>query len=338
MWVRIPPEARLFVEKGLEEKGSQMTTKSIQCREHGGTFEIEARRGRPPVRCSDENPCTRAPRAASKARVAEALGIPEVQAKVKSLTLAEWRKAAKDAGFSAGVINKMRTPAMFRDLLGGTPQPAPVSKRQKAANGVASVTAERHLKGLAAEATASEAKARQRRSQAVEEAPEVTTRRNPSVPMAHAARAALEPQGWNVAGRASFEGDAQEGHAHVIATRGEEMITLRWINGKLVNQSYSLWNIDKPSKNNAPDHKLPFDPDEMTDNELVRAMSGMKVTWWNRIASATETAVVSKDNIKVIHSFDGGGDEIPAERVVSFVDMNGAGFRAFRMGALLKIG
>lgn len=332
------------MEKGLEEKGSQMITRSIQCREHGGTFEIEARRGRPPVRCSDENLCTRAPKAASKRRVAEALGIPEVQAKVKSLTLAEWRKAAKDAGFGAGVINKMRTPAMFRELLGGTPAAAPVNGSRKPASQAdfhpvdPEPTRRRTQAAKAGSATEAASTTRQRRSQAVEEAPEVTTRRNPSVPMAHAARAALEPQGWNVAGRASFEGPANEGHAHVIATRGEEMITLRWINGKLVNQSYSLWNIDKPSKNNAPDHKLPFDPDEMTDNELVRAMSGMKVTWWNRIASATETAVVSKDNIKVIHSFDGGGDEIPAERVVSFVDMNGAGFRAFRMGALLKIG
>ena len=31
--------------------------KVIQCREHGGSFEIESRRGRPPVRCTDENPC-----------------------------------------------------------------------------------------------------------------------------------------------------------------------------------------------------------------------------------------------------------------------------------------
>lgn len=31
-----------------------------ECQEHGGTFEIPKRRGRPPVRCTDDNPCTEA--------------------------------------------------------------------------------------------------------------------------------------------------------------------------------------------------------------------------------------------------------------------------------------
>lgn len=31
--------------------------KSIQCNTHGGTFQIPVRRGRPPVKCSEDNPC-----------------------------------------------------------------------------------------------------------------------------------------------------------------------------------------------------------------------------------------------------------------------------------------
>lgn len=34
-----------------------MTTKQITCREHGGVFHIPVRRGRPAVKCSEDNPC-----------------------------------------------------------------------------------------------------------------------------------------------------------------------------------------------------------------------------------------------------------------------------------------
>lgn len=34
-----------------------MITKKIKCREHGGYFRVEVRRGRPPVRCTEENSC-----------------------------------------------------------------------------------------------------------------------------------------------------------------------------------------------------------------------------------------------------------------------------------------
>lgn len=33
------------------------TMKTITCRDHGGKFTVEARRGRPPVRCTEETPC-----------------------------------------------------------------------------------------------------------------------------------------------------------------------------------------------------------------------------------------------------------------------------------------
>lgn len=34
-----------------------MTLKRYKCRDHGGIFTIESRRGRPPVRCSEAHPC-----------------------------------------------------------------------------------------------------------------------------------------------------------------------------------------------------------------------------------------------------------------------------------------
>ena len=35
-----------------------MAMKTLTCREHGGTFQIEAKRGRPPVRCTEGSPCS----------------------------------------------------------------------------------------------------------------------------------------------------------------------------------------------------------------------------------------------------------------------------------------
>lgn len=37
-----------------------MALKSYSCRTHGGVFKMQARRGRPPVRCTEENLCSRA--------------------------------------------------------------------------------------------------------------------------------------------------------------------------------------------------------------------------------------------------------------------------------------
>lgn len=94
----------------------------------------------------------------------------------------------------------------------------------------------------------------------------------------------------------------------------------------------------KPSDNGMPKHALPFDPDELSDSELIRAISGMEVTWWNRIAKSRESATVSPDKVNITHAYNATGDEVPGDRVITFVDYAGSGFRSFRAGALLKIG
>jgi hypothetical protein len=124
----------------------------------------------------------------------------------------------------------------------------------------------------------------------------------------------------------------------MTATRGEELLTIVWQAGSLFSQNYSLWSTMKPSDNGMPKHSLPFDPDELSDSELIRALSGMEVTWWNRIAKASESATVSPDKVNITHAYNATGDEVPGDRVVTFVDHSGSGFRSFRAGALLKIG
>lgn len=350
-----------------------MSTKTIQCREHSGTFEIEAKRGRPPVKCSVDNPCSRAPEVLRP----NATSTKRQEANA-ARTLSEWRKAAKDAGFSAAVINKMRTPAMFRELLGsepGSPEreklverkprqtaaqkrqaeliertkatqyPTPKRGRNAAAvkelakttrgttpQGEAAIR-KAYMDELAAPAPVAPNKAPQ--SHANGRLPRVAT--SPSLAKAKVAKEALEAQGWVCVGKG--KGD----QATLTCSRGEETLILNFSNGELVEQNYSLWNVDKPAENNIPNNKLSFDPDEMTDSELIRALSGMKVVWWNKLASNTETATVGPNKIVIEHCYAGNGEETPADRIVKFTDHTRQGdgisgrMRAFRLGALLKV-
>lgn len=162
---------------------------------------------------------------------------------------------------------------------------------------------------------------------------------NDSLPLAMAAKARLEAVGWTVKGRAWIGNDTDvPGHwAEVICSRGAETLIVMWQNGVLKTQDYSMENL-RQSENGIPPHKLSFNPDELTDGELVRMVRGMKVTWWNTIASSAETAIIGPANIAVEHLFVGGGDTDNSKRIIKFLDHGGGGFRAFHVGALLKVG
>lgn len=158
---------------------------------------------------------------------------------------------------------------------------------------------------------------------------------NPGLTPAMEAKTLLERLGWVVSGKAWREDDVAL--ASVTATRGEENIALLWRDGVLVKQHYSLWNVDKPSVNGKPASDLPFNPDEVTDTELVRLLSGMQVTWWNRIGKKEEKATIPS-KIVVQHCYDGTGEETPGARIISFWDVNQTGYHSFRLDALMKIG
>jgi hypothetical protein len=163
----------------------------------------------------------------------------------------------------------------------------------------------------------------------------VNTSPNQSALKAYEARYRLEPLGWQVTGRAWVEGELR--CAEITAVRGTETLFIKWVNGVMESERYVVWD-DKPSANNRPAHRLGFDPDEMPDRELVQALSGMKVTWWNALGQSEETAIIPGAKVVIEHAYSGIGDETPADRIIKFVDVAGSGFRAFRVGALLKIG
>lgn len=245
--------------------------KTINCREHGGTFQIAPRRGRPPVKCTADNQCT-------------------AIRKGKQATAPQVAKAAERAA-----------------------------------------TAPRRTK-LEHSARVAPSEARIRQAEAVSESP---NGRGAGVAKAFEAKALLEAQGWEVQG--SKEGDM----VTATATRGSELLVMTWqtSSGELLSQDYTLWNIEVgKGRNGKPAGKLPFDPDETPDIDVVMHLKGMKVQWWNALAQNTETAVIKADSIKIEHSYNGMGDETPGDRIIKFIDHSGSGFRAFRLAALLRVG
>lgn len=153
---------------------------------------------------------------------------------------------------------------------------------------------------------------------------------------AKAAKERLEALGWNATGKA-FADDGVT-IVTVTAARGDETIVMEWHDGVFAGQQYFAWDMDAPFHNAKPRNTdLGFDPDEIPDRELVRYLRGMKVTWWNRLGESQETAVVG-DKITIQHNYVGTADEHPADRIVTFVDHSGGGFRSFRLGALMRLG
>lgn len=163
---------------------------------------------------------------------------------------------------------------------------------------------------------------------------------NPSLILAKEAKSLLEAVGWICKGRAGSQIDnpacEHDYWAELTASREHETLFMRWLDGELTDQQYAM-DFLKPSDNGYPESKLHFNPDELTDSELVRMVKGMKVTWHNTIAGSLETAVVG-GTVTIEHIFRDNGDEDNSKRIVKFIDHGGGGFRAFHVSALVKVG
>lgn len=168
------------------------------------------------------------------------------------------------------------------------------------------------------------------RAQLAKSTPEAVAQGAKSVTLAMKAKEQLEAVGWVVKGSAAM------GIATITASRDAETLVMSWRDGELLRQEYSMEFL-KPQDNNIPDNELHFNPDELTDSELVRMIKGMKVTWWNTLASSRESAIIG-GNITVEHIFYASGDEDNSKRIVKFLDHSGGGFRAFHVSAILKVG
>lgn len=275
-----------------------MEYKELQCHEHGGTFTVPRKAGRPPRNCTEANPCDMAPGARARRTKTQEVAkrtAQTVKGKVPS------RPARTAVTTDGGKVRPTKSAAKKRQ----TPreeEAKPATKSRPAASNV-------------------------------------VVRHNPSVPLAKRAKDTLEPQGWNLKGRAWIDED-ESAWAEVTGTRGEESIAVLFQDGKFYSQEYSIWDADKTAgqqRNPMPvkGRKLQFDPDEMTDSELAQELAGRTVTWWNGIAGATETAVIG-DKFRIDHAFTGGNE---TARQVHFVDKtpNHPAFRSFNVDALMRV-
>jgi len=316
-----------------------MAIKRYSCRTHGGVFEKESARGRPPVRCAEEYPCDKA---------SEEAGIPEIIPAKDKPVLERAREGIRKRAEASAVVSiaeqagaQGRFAAMTNAELKAYAREhfSTIGKLTSRAQLIAAM--ERQLRNQAKQQEQPSNRERQLAKSAtrpVESDAKPQTVVNDSLPLAMAAKEHLVAVGWTVEGRAWLE-SAVEGTygAEVTASRGQETLIMRWFDGRLVDQDYSM-NYVKPSENMLPGRTLSFDPNELTDRELIQKISGMKITWWNTLGNSTESAVVPGDRVTVQHIFVGNGDEDNSKRVVTFVDRNAGGFRSFHTSMLMKVG
>ncbi len=243
------------------------TTIQRTCRTHpGGKFTAPKKAGRPPVKCTDEYPCT-----------------------ASSTAITTKKKPPK---------HQPKTPAAKELVAAGTDDgPAVPQQRIR----------------------------------------EINDGRDASASKAKRAKEELVALGWTVEGRVKGT------QAEITAVRGDELLVMVWDNGQLSASNYTLWSTDRPRENGMPPSELPtgFDPDRMPDREVIEALAGVKVTWWNRLGQRKETAVVSTKRIQISHVYDEEAirrGTQPSERILSFVDHDGKGIRSFKLAALLKLG
>lgn len=294
-----------------------MEYRKVQCREHGGTFQIPVKRGRPPTKCNETNVCTmvagtskqRSKSPAAKARAA----IAEYAAPKASGGRRPAKVAAADSKPRPTLrgVNRsaLRTTAWCHcDEQGG----------------------ERHEKGIEG------CKYATRGAKAV-------VRNNPSIPIARELKEQLEPLGWTCHAKGYFTDSDGIGVVDFSATRDTETITVEIIGGKAIKQHYSIWNDERPALNKKPASKLPFDPEEMSDAELAGELAGKRVVWWNPLGNTREYGRLPESEGKkitiqhVITMDEGNPDELPGSRIVTFVDQDGTGFRSFKVGALMAV-
>lgn len=333
-----------------------MKLRTLPCRTHGGNFSVPVKRGRPPVKCGGEYPeCDQAGTAKPANRVSRSAKSGWCRCGTRSTDPAHER-GIEGCKYYAPVepevakAEKTRTTKSGWCKCNGRPGIAPSHKR--GIDGcvhftVAEVRAAKRR--LAAAEKPSKALTEVHTPEEIREAKSAAQKGSQAiigatVALAMDAKAKLEAEGWTCAGRAwvdpvEINGKSMGGvpWAELIASRGEEMITLRWAGDKLKDQQYSLWNMEQPGQNEMPEKGISSEFDEYTDKELVARMSGQRVTWWNKLGKNKETAECP-DSVRIAHAYNGIGDETPADRIVTFVCHNGGGYRSFRVGQLLKIG
>lgn len=314
-----------------------MATRTLPCRLHGGNFTIEAKRGRPPTKCGGDYP------ACTKAGTAKTEPVSR-SAKSGWCKCPQMKRQAHERGVEGCKYYAPVEPEVVKAEKATTLRQLKrhVQNAVTESHGKRAVAAQKARKPLDQVHTPEETREAKKAAQGPTEAHKSIM--GATVALAMAAKAKLEAQGWTCEGRGWVEPVEINGkdmggtpYAELHASRGEERIWMIWAGDKLKEQQYSLWDMEQPQKNEMPEEGISSEFDEWTDAEIVRHMAGKKVTWWNKLGKNKETAHCP-ESVKIVHNYDGVGNETPADRIITICDHGGTGFRSFRVGQLLKIG
>lgn len=305
-------------------------TREVQCRTHGGTFTVPAKPGRPPTRCTGDNPC-------SKARTTRASQAVNVQthptaasgttAKREPVRSNRRGKKPKSAPVQEPACSNCGNPIERRENCYGPGQHGRWYHRISADDFQLSCPGQR---GKTATYREEDAEVPSRKS-----APKRTPATNIAEvnfrDEANRAGKLLKRQGWNVAGSTQrIEGSM---YPVLEATRGEETLSLRWYPTGC-KQEYRIWPVDESASKN-----LPFDPDLAPDHAVVSALRGCKVTWRNALSGNVESAIIKPNaDITVSTRYHGPDVPSPASRQITVITDGPAGAtRTFRLSALVEI-
>jgi len=157
-----------------------------------------------------------------------------------------------------------------------------------------------------------------------------------------AATATLEGLGWITSGKGWKEIDNY--HASITANRGPETLYLEWRNGTNIENDYAILDTETASDNGGmPATNLPFDPETVSDGELVQYISGSKISWWNRVGGMVESGVCGDPTaengvrVSIEHVYSGIAGPAGVDRLIKFNLME-SGTRVIKVGALVKVG
>lgn len=278
-----------------------MEHRKVQCREHGGTFQIPVKRGRPPTKCNETNVCTMAGKRTGKYRPVT---------KENTATAAQKREAAKPKPTLRGVNRSaLRTTGWCRcDEQGG----------------------ERHEKGIEGCKYATRgAKAVVRNNPSIPIARELKEQLEPLGWTCHAKGYFTDSDGIGVVDFSATR-DTETITVEIIGGKAIKQHYSIW------NDERPALN-KKPASKLPFDPEEMSDAElagELAGKRVVWWNPLGNTREYGRLPESEGKKITVQH---VITMDEGNPDELPGSRIVTFVDQDGTGFRSFKVGALMAV-
>lgn len=161
-----------------------------------------------------------------------------------------------------------------------------------------------------------------------------------------------EEAGWET----KIKNDPERNRSVVHARRGQEQFSFAWVDGKFEKGRHKVAGTETPWSNvkaairmmQQPEDviyreadtgciiRLPFDIEEADDKVVLAALADHTVTWRNHLTGGQESGRTPRGGlhfkIEQHPVYENNG-----ERIVTFADQYGGGFRSFALSQLLEV-